>query len=64
MLIVELVEGKDRPRELDKPKYEDRGGKTVGLLLRLLERYFSTGRYVIIDSVFCVLNAIVELKKE
>ena len=30
----------------------------------MLERYFSAGRYVILDSGFCVLKVIVELKKE
>ncbi len=40
------------------------GGKTVGLLLRMLKKYFSTGRYIILDSGFCVLKGIVELKKE
>ena len=34
---VELVEGKDRPHELGKKSYEERGGKTVGLLLRMTE---------------------------
>ncbi len=64
MLNVELVEGKDRPRELGPCKFEDRGGKTVGLLLRMLQKYFSTGRYVVLDSGFCVLKGLVELKKE
>ena len=30
----------------------------------MLERYFSTGRYVILDSGFCVPKGIDELKKE
>lgn len=30
----------------------------------MLKKYFSTGRYVILDSGFCVLKGIVELKKE
>ncbi len=64
MLNVEMVEEKDRPRELGQCEFEDRGGKTVGLLLRMLKKYFSTGRYVILDSGFCVLKGIVELKKE
>ena len=64
MLNVELVEGKDRPAELNNLKYDDRGGKTCGLLLRMLCNYFSTRRYVVLDSGFCVMKAIVELKKE
>ena len=38
-------------------------GKTTGLLMRMLSSYFSTGRYVVLDSGFCVLKALVELKK-
>ncbi len=38
-------------------------GKTTGLLLRMLATYFSTGGYVILNSGFCVLKSLVELKK-
>ena len=64
MFVIELVEGKDRPSELGQPEFESLGGKTVGLLLRMLKSYFSTGRYVILDSGFCVLKALIELKKK
>ncbi len=64
MIYVEMVEGKDRPRELRASEFEDHGGKTVGLLLRMLKKYFSTGRYVILYSGFYFLKGIVELKKE
>ena len=59
---LELVEGKDRPPELSAPKWDDKG-KTVGLLLRLCEPIFATGRLVILDSGFCVLSGITQLKK-
>ncbi len=40
MCNVELVEGKGRPAKLNKPKYDNCGGKTCGLLLRMLCKYF------------------------
>ena len=58
---MELVEGKDSPSEII-PKYNNQG-KTVGLLLRVLEPIFTSGNVVILDSFFCVLKGIVELKK-
>jgi hypothetical protein len=57
MFAIELVEGKDRPPESGAPKF-DSVGKTGGLLLRMLQCYFHTGRYVVLDSGFCVLKAI------
>lgn len=60
---LELVEGKDRPRELGKPEHENKGGPTVGLLLRLTKILHGTGKIVVLDSGFCVLKAIVELRK-
>jgi hypothetical protein len=63
MYAIELVEGKDAPPELRNTKlYEDKG-KTAGLLLRLCQGIFSTGKVVILDSGFCVLQGLIELKK-
>ena len=62
LFSLELVEGKDRPRGRAPANYDDLG-KTVGLLLRLLEPVFNTGRYVVLDSGFCVLKALVELRR-
>ena len=58
---MELVEGKDSPSEII-PKYNNQG-KTVGLLLRVLEPICTRGKVVILDSGFCMLKGIVELKK-
>ena len=58
---MELVEGKDSPSEII-PKFNNQG-KTVGLLLHVLEPIFARGNVVIPDSGFCVLKGIVELKK-
>ncbi|KAL3793797.1 hypothetical protein ACHAWO_013675 [Cyclotella atomus] len=60
MFSIELVEGKDRPAQLRNQKY-DAYGKTAGLLLRMLETYFASGRYAVLDSGFCVLKAILAL---
>ncbi|KAL7549033.1 hypothetical protein ACHAWF_012294, partial [Thalassiosira exigua] len=62
MFVIELVEGKDRPRELGVPGYEREYGKTGALLLRMLKSYFATGRYIVLDSGFCVLKAILALR--
>jgi Transposase IS4 len=59
---LELVEGKDAPPEKPAPEFNDKG-KTVGLLLRLTRPIWGAGRVLILDSGFCVLQALVELKK-
>ena len=58
---MELVEGKDSPSQII-PKFSNEG-KTVGLLLHVLESIFAKGMVVILDSGFCVLRGIIELKK-
>ena len=58
---MELIEGKDSRSEIT-PEYNNQG-KTVGLLLCVLEPIFTRGNAVILDSGFCMLKGIVELKK-
>ena len=36
----------------------------MGLLLRIMKSYSATGKYVIIDSGFCVLKVLVQLRKK
>ena len=48
------IEGKDSPSEI-MPKYNNQG-KTVGLLLHVLEPIFTRGNVVILDSGFCVVK--------
>jgi Transposase IS4 len=60
MWAIELVEGKDAPRERTNICFADKP-KTVGLLLRLCSSIFQSGRVIILDSGFCVLQGIVEL---
>jgi hypothetical protein len=64
IFFVELVEGKDRPQELGEKKYNESGGKTVGLLLRMTESIWHSGKVVVLDSGFCVLQALIEIKKK
>ena len=58
---MEIVEGKDAPLHI-VPKFNNQG-KTVGLLLCVLEPTFGKGNMVVLDSGFCVLKGIMELKK-
>lgn len=53
---MEIVEGKDQPAQ-HVPQFSEKG-KTAGLLLRLTKPIHSTGRVVVLDSGFCVLQAI------
>lgn len=62
MYAIEMVEGKDEPKEL-KIQYQQHG-KTSGLLLRLTRSIWGRGKVVILDSGFCVLRGIVELLKK
>eukprot|EP00957_Ditylum_brightwellii_P135177 10306281-Ditylum_brightwellii.AAC.1 len=62
MYAVEIVEGKDRPREIGKSEFHAEGN-TASLLLCLTRNLFGTGKLVILDSGFCVLQAITALKK-
>ena len=59
---MELVEGKDSPSQII-PKFNNEG-KTVGLMLHVLEPIFANGMVAILDSGFCVLRGIIELKKQ
>ncbi len=61
LFSIELVEGKNAPPEIQVQHAEH--GKTTGLLLRMLTTYFYTGKYVILDSGFCVLKGIIKLQE-
>ena len=56
-----MVEGKDTPPQILKQFSQHR--KTVGLLLHMLQLYFHTARYIVLNSGFCVLKGIIELHK-
>ena len=60
---VELAEGDNNaPPERLRPPHSDKG-PTGGLLLRLTKTIHHTGKAVILDSEFCVLEASIALKK-
>jgi hypothetical protein len=61
MYQIKLVDGKDAPTPNTQP-HSDKG-RTVGLLLRLRAGIASRGMVVMLDSGFCVLQRLVELKK-
>ena len=60
MFAIELVQGKDRRSQFPNDKYSEHG-KTAGLLMRLTESIHHSGRVVIMDSGFCVLQSLIQL---
>ena len=59
---VDLREGKDHPAHLGKKEFDELGS-TVGTLLRLSKPVHGTGKIFVLDSGFCVLQGLIELKK-
>ena len=64
MFVVELVEGKAHPCQTGPLEFYNLDGKTVVLLLSMIKICFSTGRYVILDSGFCLFKCFIELRKK
>jgi hypothetical protein len=62
MYLIELVEGKDAPPQRGSPTFATLG-KTVGLMMRMCQSIFHSGKVVVLDSGFCVWKGIIELKK-
>ena len=60
---IDLVEGKDRPKELGIQQY-DSFGSTVELLVHMLSPIYHKGFIVILDSRFRVIKGIIELRKK
>ena len=60
---IDLVEGKDCPPQLGQQEYEN-FGLMVGLLLWKLSPINHKGFVVILDSRFCILKGIIELRKK
>ena len=59
---MQIVEGKDKLKEIGKDKYHEYR-KTRGLIIRLCTPLFMTGKVVVLDSGYCVLLAVIALKK-
>ena len=64
LFVVDLVEVKEHIQKYGPLEFEDLGRKTVGLFLGMMKSYFATGRYVILDSGFCVLKWLILLIKK
>ena len=64
LFVVELEEGKACTCQDGSLDFDDLVSNNVGLLLRTMKSYFSTGRYIIIDSGFCVLKGLIELSEK
>lgn len=62
MFAIEILEGKDEPKEVAEQK-KNKYGPTVGLLLRMTTAIYHSGRVVVLDSGFCVLQGLIELRK-
>ena len=61
---AEIQEGKDRPVQLGPKKFNNAGGKTVGLMLRMHEPIARSGKACTMDSGFCVSKGIVEMQEK
>ena len=57
---MEMVEGKDRPPQLPR---DPSNKKTINLLLRLCSTIKASAKVLVLDSGFCVLEGLIELKK-
>ncbi len=61
---MEIVEGKSRPAELPVPKHQADFGKMGGLVLRMTESIWHSGRIVAMDSAFCLLETVAKLREQ
>ena len=57
---AQIVEGKDRPTRINMKKFKYLV-KTIGIMLRIYETIFSTGKCVVLDSLFFVSKGITVL---
>lgn len=64
LFALEMVEVKDTPRHRPLQKEFSELGATVGLLLCLSWSLWDTLSAIFLDSVFCVLKGIIELRKK
>ncbi len=60
---VELVEGKDWPKELGPKEFEDQG-KTVGLMMHMSKNLWNIGKIVTMDSGFLVAKGILAMREK
>ena len=59
-----IVQGMDYLIPMGRPEFQTSPNmKTVRLMLRLMRALWSTGKAVIMDSLFCVLKGLLETRK-
>ena len=65
MYTVDMIKGKDELKKIIVLKeHGDKGGSIFGILLRLVTKeLYNSGKLVILDSGFCVSQALIELRK-
>ena len=61
LFTVQLVEGKDQPSQLPSPPANK---KTIHTLLERCTPLYGSGKYIFLDSGFCVLEGLVALRKK
>ena len=54
------MEGEDRPRVMGKKGFEEKGA-TAGLIVRITKPLWGTGKVVVMDSGFCVLEGLISM---
>jgi hypothetical protein len=64
MWHVEIQEGKDRPAGAGPKKFNDVGGKMVGLILRMHKPIARQEKACTMDSGFCVSKGIIEMHEK
>jgi Transposase IS4 len=64
MWHAEIVEGKDRSSQMGQKEFNDLGGPTVGLMVRMTKPIHYTSKVVVMDSGFCVAKGIIEMEKK
>ena len=64
MYTVGMIKGKDELKKIIVLKeHSDKDGSIFGILLRLTKELYNSGKLVILDSGFCVLQGLIELRK-
>ena len=61
--IVDIVEGKYRPRVMGKKEFEEKGS-TAGLMVRTTKLLWGTGKVVFMESGLCVLEVLIPMFKK
>ena len=64
LLFVKVVEGKAHTRKAGPLECADLDENNLGLLLRMMKRYFATGTYIIIDSCLYLLKVLIWLSNK